>query len=162
LLKEILTCDGSGTMIYESMYQEIRKAKKSDIAEISEIIKTSVKGMAITLDFIEKNIINFRVFAVDHQIHGCVMVKSGAGGSADEIAYLGILGAYEDPLIFERLIRDALSVLSAEAKCIFMDPKKNTNLLGIYPWFKKLGFSMTSMRCGSGSGTNKVWVKALE
>ncbi|MDP1620618.1 MAG: hypothetical protein Q8M12_06515, partial [bacterium] len=31
LLKEILTCDGSGTMIYEILYREIRKAKKTDV-----------------------------------------------------------------------------------------------------------------------------------
>ncbi|MFA6973819.1 MAG: hypothetical protein WC238_03740 [Parcubacteria group bacterium] len=160
LLRELLTCDGSGTMIYESMYQEIRKAKKSDVVEIFEIIGESIRRTSVTLELIEKKVGNFWVFAVDRQVHGCIVIEEDDVTQVVEIAYLGVSAAYEDPVIFERLIRHALEVISPEIKCIFLDPEKNTNLLGMYPWFKKIGFSKHSLHeCGvSSKNTNKVWV----
>lgn len=161
LVKEILTSDGLGTMIYENMYKEIRKAQKVDVAEIFEIVRESVKKISITLDFVEKNIKNFWVFAVDQQIYGCMSMEESIDKSLVEVAYLGIFTAYEDPLIFERLIRHALRIIPSESKCIFMDPGKNTNLLGMYPWFKKLGFVKCTLReCGiANSKSNKMWIR---
>lgn len=161
LLKEIFTCDGSGTMIYESMYQEIKPAKKSDVTKIFEAIKNSMKKISISLDFIEKNIGNFWVFAVDRQIHGCMLVEGENEKMTSKIEYLSVSTTYESPLIFERLIRHALSVIATETKCVFLDPEKNTNLLGMYPWFKKLGFSKQPMCCGPRNSKNKVWVKMI-
>lgn len=159
LLKEILTCDGSGTMIYDSIYHGIRKAKKTDVSEIFEIIKESIKKTSAPLDLIERNIGDFMIFAVDHQVHGCIMIKND--DKATEISYLGVSSAYEKPVIFQRLIEHALVDVENKEGCIFLDPDKNTNLLGMYPWFKKLGFAKCSLReCGiANSNGKKVWVR---
>jgi len=161
LLREILTCHGSGTMIYESLYQEIREAKKTDVTEIFEVIKESIKTTAVSFEFIEKNLSNFWVFAIDQQIYGCMLIRRNDIDKVGEIAYLGILTAYGDPLIFERLIKYALKIITPEVKCTFLDPEKNTNLLGMYPWFKRLGFAKCSLReCGIANGKNvKMWIR---
>ncbi len=161
LLKEILTCHGSGTMIYENLYQEIREARKTDVAEIFEVIKESIKTTSVSFEFIEKNLSNFWVFAIDQQIYGCMLIRKDARDLVGEIAYLGMLPAQEDPLIFERLIKYALKIITLEVKCIFLDPEKNTNLLGMYPWFKRLGFAKCSLReCGIANGKNtKMWIR---
>lgn len=162
LLKELLTCDGSGTMIYDTMYQEVRKAKEADVAGIFEIIKDSIKTTSITLESIKKNIGNFFVFAVDQQIRGCIMAKEASVGEALEIAYLSILPAYENPAIFKRLIAHVVEGADSKFKYIFFDPEKNTNLLGIYPWFKDMGFEKRFLpKFGSSPVANrkKAWVK---
>ena len=161
LLKEILTCHGSGTMIYENLYQEIREGRKTDVAEIFEVIKESIKTTSVSFEFIEKNLSNFWVFAIDQQIYGCMLIRKDARDSVGEIAYLGMLPAQENPLIFERLIKYALKIITPEVKCTFLDPEKNTNLLGMYPWFKRLGFAKCSLReCGIANGKNtKMWVR---
>lgn len=161
LLKEILTCHGSGTMIYESLYQEIREAKKTDVPEIFEVIRESIKTTTVPFEFIEKNLSNFLVFAIDQQVYGCMLIRKNFTDSISEIAYLGMLPTQEDPLIFERLIKYGLENISHESRFTFLDPEKNTNLLGIYPWFKRLGFAKCSLReCGIENGKKtKMWIK---
>ncbi|HCP09051.1 MAG TPA: hypothetical protein DIT25_04630 [Candidatus Moranbacteria bacterium] len=158
LFREILTCEGSGTMIYDRIYHGIRNAKKTDVSEIFEIIKESVKT-SVPLDLIERSINDFVIFSVDHQVHGCMMIKDD--GKAMEVSYLGASPAYQKPIIFQRLIEHALADVEKNERWIFLDPEKNTNLLGMYPWFKKLGFAKCSLReCGIANGNgNKVWVR---
>jgi len=163
LLEEILTCDGTGTMIYQSMYQEIRKAKKSDVSEIFGIIKEAIKQTSITLDRIEKKIDNFWVFVVDEQVHGCMLIENDTKTKICEISYLSASEMYEDPQVFKRLILSALEKVPPDFKCVFLSVEKNTNLLGIYPWFKELGFAKRLPRqCGiAGENHFEAWIRMI-
>lgn len=163
LLKEILTCYGTGTMIYKSMYQEVRKAEKSDVAEIFGIIKEAIKQTSVTLDRIEKKIDNFWVFAVDQQVHGCMLIENDAKTKICEISYLSASVTYEDPQVFKRLVQAALKNVPPDFKCVVLSVEKNTNLLGIYPWFKELGFAKRlPAQCGiAGENHFEAWIRVI-
>jgi isopentenyl phosphate kinase/N-acetylglutamate synthase-like GNAT family acetyltransferase len=146
LLKEILTSEGSGTMIYDRKYKSSRKAGTDDAVDIFEVIRESIRQTAdsMSLEFIVSNINHFQVFTVDDQIHGCVMVKIDPSGSTSEISYLGVSSVYESPAMLRQLVDLALSKIPKGVKRVTLDPEKNTIWLGIYPWFKKMGFAKSS------------------
>ncbi|MFA6383223.1 MAG: hypothetical protein WCX17_02270 [Parcubacteria group bacterium] len=164
LLKEILTCHGTGTMIYKSMYQEIEPAKKSEVAEIFGIIKEAIKQTSITFERIKKKIDNFWVFVVDEQVHGCMLIENDTVSKICEISYLSASEMYKDSQVFKRLILSALEKVPTDFKCVFLSVEKNTNLLGIYPWFKELGFAKRlPAQCGiAGENHFEAWIRITE
>ena len=148
-------------MIYESFYRGIREPKETDVAEIFGIIKESIKTASVPLEFIKENLSDFWVFAIDQQIQGCLQIDENPHELIGEIAYLSMLPGQEDPLIFKHLIEHGLERMSPEIEYVFLDPEKNTNLLGMYPWFKQLGFAKSSLNeygIEINRG-NKMWIK---
>ena len=156
LLKEVLTSEGSGTMIYNHKYKETRRARPEDIVFIFELIRESIKKTrtSLSLKFIAQNVADLWVFTVDNQIHGCVMVKSDHVGRASEISCLGVSSAYENSVMIQHLLKFSLEIISKETVRIFLDMDKNADWLGLYPWFSQLGFVRTSRR-------GKIWMKEV-
>ena len=75
LLNEIFSSDGVGSLVYGNDYQQIRKARKSDVRLIYNLTRAAVKREELihrTQQAIEKNIDQFFVFEVDENIIACV------------------------------------------------------------------------------------------
>ncbi len=75
LLNEIFSNDGVGSLVYGNDYQQIRKAKKSDVRIISNLTRAAVRREELihrSQQAIEKNIDQFFVFEIDENIIACV------------------------------------------------------------------------------------------
>lgn len=75
LLNEIFSNEGVGTLVYGNDYQQIRKARKTDVRLISNLTRNAVRREELiyrTQQAIEKNIDQFFVFEIDENIIACV------------------------------------------------------------------------------------------
>jgi amino-acid N-acetyltransferase len=75
LLNEIFSNEGVGTLIYGNDYQQIRRAKRSDVRAIHNLTRGAVRREELihrTQQAIEKNIDQFYLFEIDDTIIGCV------------------------------------------------------------------------------------------
>ena len=75
LLNEIFSNEGVGSLVYGNDYQQIRKARKSDVRLISNLTRNAVRREELvyrTQQAIEKNIDQFYVFEIDENIIACV------------------------------------------------------------------------------------------
>ncbi len=75
LLNEIFSSEGVGSLVYGNDYQQIRKARKSDVRLIHNLTRNAVRREELihrTQQAIEKNIDQFFVFEVDENIIACV------------------------------------------------------------------------------------------
>jgi amino-acid N-acetyltransferase len=71
LLNEIFSNEGVGSLVYGNDYQQIRKARKSDVRLIYSLTRSAVRREELlhrTQQAIEKNIDQFFVFEVDENI----------------------------------------------------------------------------------------------
>lgn len=75
LLNEVFSNDGVGSLVYGNDYQQIRKARKSDVRLIYNLTRNAVRREELihrTQQAIEKNIDQFFVFEIDENIIACV------------------------------------------------------------------------------------------
>jgi amino-acid N-acetyltransferase len=75
LLNEIFSNEGVGSLVYGNDYQQIRKARKSDVRLIYNLTRGAVRREELihrTQQAIEKNIDQFFVFEIDEAIIACV------------------------------------------------------------------------------------------
>ncbi|MSU66062.1 MAG: amino-acid N-acetyltransferase [Opitutus sp.] len=75
LLNEIFSSEGVGSLVYGNDYQQIRKARKSDVRLIYNLTRNAVRREELihrTQQAIEKNIDQFFVFEIDENIIACV------------------------------------------------------------------------------------------
>jgi amino-acid N-acetyltransferase len=75
LLNEIFSNEGVGSLVYGNDYQQIRKARKSDVRLIYALTRAAVRREELinrTQQSIEKNIDQFFVFEIDENIIACV------------------------------------------------------------------------------------------
>ncbi|HSJ03259.1 MAG: amino-acid N-acetyltransferase, partial [Verrucomicrobium sp.] len=79
LLAELFSNEGVGTMIHADEYQQIRRAKVSDIPSIMSMMRQSVEDAALaprSREQMQKRINDFFVFELDGNIVGTVAVHS--------------------------------------------------------------------------------------
>jgi amino-acid N-acetyltransferase len=75
LINEIFSSEGVGSLIYGNDYQQIRRAKRSDVRAIYNLTRGAVKREELvyrTQQAIEKNIDQFFVFEIDENLIACV------------------------------------------------------------------------------------------
>ena len=75
LINEIFSSEGVGSLVYGNDYQQIRKAKRSDVRLIYNLTRNAVRREELihrTQQAIEKNIDQFFVFEIDENIIACV------------------------------------------------------------------------------------------
>lgn len=92
LLNEIFSNEGVGSLVYGNDYQQIRKARKSDVRLIYSLTRSAVRREELvnrTQQAIEKNIDQFFVFEVDENIIAVVTLYFYPG--KPDIAELGSL-----------------------------------------------------------------------
>lgn len=142
LLKEILSCEGLGTMIYKGpSYQRIRRAKEEELLEIIRVLHEQKFAVPVAIKDITENLERILVFAVDREIHGCVITTEYKTTSAVEASYLSVSSSYEGSDALQRLLyKVTKDARRREFRYVFLDIAKNLSTLGIYPWFLELGF----------------------
>jgi len=75
LLNEVFSNEGVGSLVYGNDYQQIRRARKSDVRMIYNLTRNAVRREELvhrTQQAIEKNIDHFFVFEIDENIIACV------------------------------------------------------------------------------------------
>jgi len=75
LINEIFSSEGVGSLVYGNDYQQIRKARRSDVRFIYSLTRNAVRREELihrTQQAIEKNIDQFFVFEIDENIIACV------------------------------------------------------------------------------------------
>lgn len=75
LLNEIFSNEGVGSLVYGNDYQQIRRARKSDVRMIYNLTRAAVRREELihrSQQAIEKNIDQFYVFEIDENIIACV------------------------------------------------------------------------------------------
>jgi len=165
LLKEILSCEGLGTMIYRrASYQRARRAKEGDILEIAKVLSEQGFSASIALEEIIENLERISVFTVDGEVHGCAITTEHETTSAVEVNYLSVSSSYEDSDALLKLLRKIIKdARKREIRYVLLDTSKNPALLGIYPWFLELGFKQYNGNRFPWSGkevqAKKAWVK---
>ncbi len=77
LIREVFSNEGVGTLVYGNEYQQIRQAKRSDVARIYNLTSGSVEKEELarrSIESIEQDIKNFYVYEIDGNLVGCVLI----------------------------------------------------------------------------------------
>ncbi|NUM25767.1 MAG: amino-acid N-acetyltransferase [Candidatus Buchananbacteria bacterium] len=115
LLVEMFSRDGSGTMVYNDVYADIRQATLSDIQRIMEMAAEPVsQGRLIhrTVEQVQAVIEQFYVYEKDGQVIGCCQLVPWPEHRSAEIAHLVVDPQYRHHhiaiLLVEYLEREAV------------------------------------------------------
>lgn len=79
LIKELFTRQGAGTSIAQNSFIQIRPAREQDIADIIALIRPlETRGVLVrrSKSYLEDHIREFSLLEHDHQIYGCVALKT--------------------------------------------------------------------------------------
>jgi amino-acid N-acetyltransferase len=77
VLNEVFSNEGVGSLVYGNDYQQIRKARKSDVRLLYNLTRAAIRREELiyrSQQAIEKNIDQFFVFEIDENIIACVTV----------------------------------------------------------------------------------------
>jgi amino-acid N-acetyltransferase len=102
LLAEVFSNEGVGTMIHADDYQQIRKARSSDVPALLTMMRQSVEDAALaprTRDQIQKRIADFFVMELDGHVVASVAVHTydlPDGTKASELACLFVRRAHKN------------------------------------------------------------------
>ena len=111
LLNEIFSSEGVGSLVYGNDYQQIRKARKSDVRLIYSLTRNAVRREELlhrTQQAIEKNIDQFFVFEVDENIIACVTLYLYPGKPLTaELGSLYVMPFYHNRGIGKKMVEYA-------------------------------------------------------
>ncbi len=77
LIREVFSNEGVGTLVYGNEYQQIRSAKRSDVALIYNLTSGAVEKEELaprSIAFIERNLGDVHVYEIDGNLVGCVLI----------------------------------------------------------------------------------------
>ena len=170
LLNEIFSGEGVGSLVYGNDYQQIRKARKSDVRLIYNLTRAAVKREELihrTQQAIEKNIDQFYVFEIDENIIACVTLYFNPGKPPlAEVGSLYVMPFYHNRGIGKKMV---------EYACMMAKERGATTVIALstqsFGFFSNvLGFEETTkdilpesrLKLYEDSGRNaKVLVKQL-
>ncbi|MEK9151515.1 MAG: hypothetical protein AAB547_02695 [Patescibacteria group bacterium] len=159
LLDEFLSSKGSGTMIYrdDPPYKMVRQAVSDDAVGIAHMIRDTVDS-SIVEEVVLRRVSDCRIFTVDGHIHAVAMSSYEDG--VIKVGYLAHSSEFDASEVLYVLLQH---IIDEAARCgarkITIEPNRAPILIGIWPWFLKLGFQKSLL----ASGTNhKLWEKSLE
>ena len=168
LIREIFSCQGQGTMIYENQYRAIRKARSDEINSVTDILRLSTPVFTLSPAKILEKIDQWYVFVIDDQIRGCMELGRHTERSSLEISFLTTSKTNEDQKALRRMLEYAINeAIATGSKMVFMEKSKTILWLGIYPWlYKEFGFQISkraqcAMNCKPDESHNIVWLKNL-
>jgi amino-acid N-acetyltransferase len=112
LLNEIFSNEGVGSLVYGNDYQQIRKARKSDVRLIYNLTRAAVRREELihrTQQQIEKNIDQFYVYEIDENIIACVTLNFYADKSQfAEVGSLYVMPFYHNRGIGKKMVEYAI------------------------------------------------------
>lgn len=158
LLDELLSSKGSGTMIYQNTppYKMVRKAVSDDAVDIAHMIRDTVDS-SIVEEVILRRISDCIVFVVDGHIHAAAV--SSYKNDVTRVEYLAHSTEFDASEVLYALLQHIINgAVRCSVRRITVDPKRASNLIGIWPWFLKLGFRKDSLLLEKGQ---KLWAKDL-
>jgi amino-acid N-acetyltransferase len=170
LLNEIFSNEGVGTLIYGNDYQQIRRARRSDVRAIHNLTRGGVRRAELlhrTQQAIEKNIDQFYVYEIDESLIACISLASYPENPGIlELGSLYVLPFYQNRGIGRRMVdyicmlakdrgAGTLVALSTQSYSFF------TSTMGFEEADKKL-LPASRLKLYEESGRNaKVLVKQL-
>jgi amino-acid N-acetyltransferase len=108
LLAEVFSNEGVGTLVYANDYQQIRRARRSDVRTIEQLIKSSVEKDELaprTRASIEKELGDYSIFEVDGNPIACVALHPYPAERKGELACLYVRPSHENQGIGRKLVQ---------------------------------------------------------
>ena len=108
LLAEVFSNEGIGTLVYADDYQQIRRARRSDVRAIQQLIKSSVEKDELaprTRASIEKELSDYSIFEVDGNPIACVALHPYPAEKKGELACLYVRPTHENQGIGRKLVQ---------------------------------------------------------
>lgn len=158
-LDEFLSDKGCGTMVYrdEPPYKTVRDATHEDVIDIAQIIRDSVDS-SIVEEVIAKYIGSFNVYTVDGHVNA--VVGWSLEGEAVKVRFLAHTTEFDaSEALFALLQHVIFQTEGRDAKKILIDAGRAPALIGIWPWFLKLGFRKRQHT--TSEKAHKTWEKDL-
>jgi amino-acid N-acetyltransferase len=108
LLDEVFSNEGVGTMVYANEYRQIRRARKSDVRSIQQLIQASVETEELlprTRASIEKQIDDYYIYEVDKNPVACVALHTYPETNQGELACLYVKNRNENQGVGRRMVQ---------------------------------------------------------
>ncbi|MEO8362588.1 MAG: GNAT family N-acetyltransferase, partial [Vicinamibacteria bacterium] len=108
LLDEVFSNEGVGTMVYANEYRQIRRARKSDVRSIQQLIQASVDSEELlprTRAAIEKQIDDYYIYEVDKNPVACVALHQYPETKQGELACLYVKNHNENQGVGRRMVQ---------------------------------------------------------
>jgi amino-acid N-acetyltransferase len=108
LLSEVFSNEGIGTLVYVNDYQQIRRARRSDVRAIEQLIRSSIEKDELaprTRASIEKELDDYSIFEVDKNPIACVALHVYPEESKGELACLYVRPSHENQGIGRTMVQ---------------------------------------------------------
>jgi amino-acid N-acetyltransferase len=108
LLAEVFSNEGIGTLVYADDYQQIRRARRSDVRAIQQLIKSSIEKDELaprTRASIEKELADYSIFEVDGNPIACVALHPYPAERKGELACLYVRPTHENQGVGRKLVQ---------------------------------------------------------
>jgi amino-acid N-acetyltransferase len=108
LLSEVFSNEGIGTLVYVHDYQQIRRARRSDVRAIEQLIRGSIEKDELaprTRASIEKELGDYYVFEVDRNPIACVALHTYPEVNKGELACLYVRPTHENQGIGRTMVQ---------------------------------------------------------
>ncbi len=99
LLSEVFSNEGIGTLVYVNDYRQIRRARRSDVRSIEQLIRSGIESDELaprTRASIEKDLDDYFIFEVDKNPIACVALHVYAEEKKGELACLYVRPSHEN------------------------------------------------------------------
>lgn len=152
-LDEFLSSKGSGTMVYKDQppYKKVRSATVDDVVDITHVIRSI--DSSIVEEVVASHINDLMVYSVDGHVHAVAMVLSGQG--VVKVEYLAHSTEFDASESLYALLECVINMArQSHAKKIVVESFRAPALIGIWPWFIRLGFK-------KNGNSHKLWEKQV-
>ena len=135
---EIFSAIGSGTMIFNNGYGDLRPMRDDDIPSVLSLMSPFIKSGILlprNLQTLKSQLYNYIVYNVDGGIHACAALKKYDDGQM-EIYSVAVDEAYSNMGVGPKMINFLLEKAKSDgAKTVFILTTQTAD------WFEKLGFA---------------------
>jgi amino-acid N-acetyltransferase len=108
LLSEVFSNEGIGTLVYANDYQQIRRARRSDVRAVEQLIRGAVERDELaprTRASIEKELDDYYIYEVDQNPIACVALHVHPEEGAGELACLYVRPSHENQGVGRRMVQ---------------------------------------------------------
>ena len=108
LLSEVFSNEGIGTLVYVNDYRQIRRARRSDVRAIEQLIKSSIEKDELaprSRASIEKELGDYFIFEVDKNPIACVALHTYPEENKGELACLYVRPSHENQGIGRTMVQ---------------------------------------------------------
>jgi amino-acid N-acetyltransferase len=110
LLAEVFSNEGIGTLVYANDYQQIRRARRSDVRAIEQLIRSSIESEELaprTRESVERQLEDYYIFEVDRHPIACVALHAYPETGQGELACLCVGPSHENQGIGRKMVQFA-------------------------------------------------------